>query len=576
MIADTPSVAQQRPDRDERMLRRWLTRPVVAGLVLLIAYVGLSFLNDERAYFVSDAGGRVTTIRAMERNGGFDLDLGYWAEQWDPNGVVHPVGNVGKVGERWVTVGTVPTLYLGYPLFALGGYRMMLLIPMLGAVACAFAVREMARRLRRESRGWGAFWLVGLASPITLYALEFWDHSVGVALLAWGVILLWDALHDAVSWWRVGCAGLLFGMAITVRTEAFVYAGVAAAVYLAWYVTRTRAWGRTIGVGILLACAILVPLAGNAGVEHAALGHDLRTARASGYAGGGEGHSRLDGRVELAAQSGTFLDGNTDSFTYVVSIVLALVLLYAAARARGPDPRIAMIALAGAGLLYLQRFVSGWGFVPGLTAATPLFAVGVVGISRDRKHWPLYAVALVSLPFVWLLQPLGGILPVWGGRYLLLTGVILVAAAAADLVDYPGWFRNAMVGLAIVVTAYGVGWMSVRTHDVATAMATVAHLDEPVVIARPDQFFNEAGWFARDQHWLSAQGATEERKAAEVAKASGAKEVAFVTITPDTAPPDLGPYCKVKSRTVPFLVDDRMEITTYRLGRKEGCDDRDE
>lgn len=573
MIAETPTAEPHGPERDERTWHRWLTRPVVAGLVLLIAYVGLSFVNDERAYFVSDAGGRVTTIRAMERNGGFDVDLGYWAEQWDPNGVVHPVGNVGKVGERWVTVGTLPTLYLGYPLFALGGYRMMLLIPMLGAVACAFAARELARRLRRGSGGWPAFWLVGLASPITLYALEFWDHSVGVALLAWGVILLWDALRDSVSWWRVAGAGVLFGVAASVRTEAFVYAGVAALAYLGWYLLRTRKWARTLCVGVLLAGAVLVPLAANVAVERAALGQDLRGARTSGYADGGAGRSRLDGRVELAAQSGTFLDGNTDGFTYVVSIALAGVLLYAAARARGPDPRLAMIALAGAGLLYLQRFATGWGFVPGLTAATPLFAVGVVGISRDRKHWPLYVVALISLPFVWLLQPLGGILPVWGGRYLLLTGVILVAAAAGDLVDYPRWFRNSMIGLAIVVTAYGLTWMSVRTHDVASAMATVAHLDEPVVIARPDQFFNEAGWLARDQHWLSAQGASEERRAAEVAKASGAKELAFVTITPDTAPPDLGPYCKVKTRTVSFLVDDRMEISTYRLGPKEGCGD---
>lgn len=548
--------------------------PVAAGLVLLVCYVGLSFLNDERAYFVSDAGGRVSTIRAMERNGGMDVDLGYWAEQWDPTGMVHPVGNVGQIGGRWVTVGTLPTLYLGYPLFELGGYRMMLLIPMLASVACAFAAWVIARRLRPTSSGWPAFWLVGLASPITLYALEFWDHSLGVALLAWGVILLWDALRDSVSWWRVAVAGLLFGGAATVRTEAFVYVAGASATYAIWYLLRTRAWMRTLAVGALLVGAVLVPLAGNVMVEHVALGQDLRTGRTSSYADGSASSSgsRLDGRAELAAQSGTFLDGNTDAFTYVVSIALAGVLLYAAARARGPDPRLAMIALAGAALLYLQRFLNGWGFVPGLTASTPLFAVGIIGMRRDRAHWPLYLVALASLPLVWLLQPLGGILPVWGGRYLLLTGVILVAAAAADLADYPGWFRITMIGFAVVVTAYGIAWMSVRTHDVASAMGTISHLDEPVVIARPDQLFNEAGWFARDQRWLSAQGSAAERKAAEVAEASGAKELAFVAITPDTAPPDLGPYCKVGARSVPFLVDDRMEITTYRLGPKEGCD----
>src|SRR5205807_2001537 len=152
------------------------------------------------------------------------------------------------VGHRWVDVTTVPMLYLGYPLYRLGGYRLALLLPMLGAVAAALAARALARRLGAdEGVGWAAFFLVAVASPLAIYALDFWEHSIGVALMGWGVVLLLDALRLAApvsgapgrqngdptrqkavgvrSWGRAAAtAGLLFGAAATLRTEALVYA----------------------------------------------------------------------------------------------------------------------------------------------------------------------------------------------------------------------------------------------------------------------------------------------------------------------------------------------------------------
>ena len=59
---------------------------------------------------------------------------------------------------------------------------------MLGAVLCAFAARALARRLGGGD-GWAAFWIIGLASPVAIYALDFWEHTLGLALMLWGVVL---------------------------------------------------------------------------------------------------------------------------------------------------------------------------------------------------------------------------------------------------------------------------------------------------------------------------------------------------------------------------------------------------
>ena len=66
-----------------RRRRAWLRRPVVAGvLLLLVIYAVLSFaLNDPRGTLGTDTGGKLATLHMMERNGGLDPDIGYWAAE---------------------------------------------------------------------------------------------------------------------------------------------------------------------------------------------------------------------------------------------------------------------------------------------------------------------------------------------------------------------------------------------------------------------------------------------------------------------------------------------------------------
>ena len=97
---------------------------------------------------------------------------------------------------------------------------------MLGAVFSAFAARAW-RDGSAAGTGWTVFWVLGLASPVAIYALDFWEHSVGLALMLWGVVVVLDVINTRAGRRGARWPALLFGAAATMRQEALVYLAVA-------------------------------------------------------------------------------------------------------------------------------------------------------------------------------------------------------------------------------------------------------------------------------------------------------------------------------------------------------------
>src|SRR5436190_601681 len=85
----------------------------------------------------------------------------------------------------------------------------------------------LAQRVATPSAGWQAYWVVGLASPITVYALDLWEHAPGAACMVGAIALLVGIVDGESVWPRALGAGALLGLAATMRTEAFPYALVA-------------------------------------------------------------------------------------------------------------------------------------------------------------------------------------------------------------------------------------------------------------------------------------------------------------------------------------------------------------
>ncbi|MGH9277975.1 MAG: hypothetical protein ACRD12_07700 [Acidimicrobiales bacterium] len=549
--------------------RRLIRRALPAVALLLLAYVGLSLLNDPRGYLGTDTGGKVATLQRMDARNTLDPDVGYWAQRWDPDGRYHPMYYTYRLAGKWVNVTTLPALYAAYPLFELGGYRGALLIPMAGAVLAALAARAMAKRLGGDERSqWRTFWIVGLASPLTIYALDFWEHSLGVGLMAWGVVLLFDVANEAGgrAWLRALGAGLLFGAAATMRTEALVYGVVATAVSLGVLLWRRRALMPPILAGVAVLAGLLLPLAGNLALERATIGTSMRAGRAAGAI---TGSSAGTDRIGEAILTGTGLEPSPEASSYLVGAVLLGLLLLLARRAakEGGDPRIARILFAGVIALYVLRFVGGGlGFVPGMIAAAPLAGIGLAWAWGDGRTRLVAAVALLALPMVWKLQYTGGAAPQWAGRYILTSGLLLVVIGAVSLGRLERWAATGLIALSVLVTAFGLAWLGQRSHDVADAGAFLDRRPEPVLISRVAHLFRETGWYEGQHRWLTALSDEDVAGAAAVVTDAGFDRFGLVTVNDRSPLPVIPGYHPAGAAGFEFISGVPMLVTTYERG----------
>jgi hypothetical protein len=566
-----PEVAPGRaPDRAApTRVADWLRRPAVAGLLLLVVYACLSCaLNDPRGTLGTDTGGKLATLRMMERHNTLSPDVGYWAAHDDPTGVLHPLHYTYRMGDKWVNVTTLPMLELAYPLYRVGGDRAVLLLPMLGALLCAFAARALARRVAGGD-GWTAFWVIGLASPVAIYALDFWEHTIGLGLMLWAVVLLLDVLDRRAGWRGAVGAGLLFGAAVTMRTEALVYLAVATGLVCLVMLWRERRWGRPIATGLLTLVGALVPLVANRLLEQWLIGTDLRGARAAGTASAAGASLGERVREALTTAVGTGMSGLRPSGEAMVGVLAVVcvaggVWCLASSERRRVALGTALFAFGAA--VYLARFSQGWGFVPGMLVASPLAAVGLfVAWSRPTLRLPA-TIACVALPLAWYAQYQGGADPQWGGRYILLSGTLLAVAGCVVLRDHRRAL-TAVVALAAITTLAGVAWLSVRSHTVADGMATIVDRHDQMVISRQTHLLREGGAFYDDRaHWLTATTDGQLRDAVRIARRTGATEFALIGGSDQPAPRTLGTFVRGRTELVPFIRPDvKVAVTTYRI-----------
>ena len=385
-----------------------------AGLGLLALYVALSFFNSPRGFLGTDTGGKVATLEVMSERGTADPDVGYWAAQYDPDALLHPLYYTTRVGDRYVNLTTLPMPLLARPLYEHLGYRGALLVPMMGAVAAAFAARALARRL--GGSGWLAFAAVGAASPVLIYALDLWEHALGLGLMAWAVVVAYDVrtARARPAWGLL--VGALFGLAATMRTEALLYGAwcVAAFGVLLW--CSQRKWRPTTVFGATALVGVALPLVANFGLERAVIGTSLRAGRAIGTAqsSGANFTVRMHEAVTTTFGVRGLSDVREDALLglfFVAAIVCTLWCAMSPAR-RSFAPKSAAVTVA----VFAVSCALGWGFVPGLLIASPLAAAGLSVLRRRSSARELALVALGPLPLVWAVQYTGGAGPQWGGR----------------------------------------------------------------------------------------------------------------------------------------------------------------
>jgi hypothetical protein len=505
-------------------------QPVAAAVLLLAAYVGLSFGMSTGGYLGTDTGAKVATLEVMKEQDTERPFLGYWAEQWDPEGTLHPILGAEPVDGDWVHVTTLPMLELGRPLYELGGYRLTLLLPMLGAIGAAFAGRSIARRAAGDRAGWLAYWTIGLLSPMAVYALDFWEHSVGVACMAGAIALLAGIVDGEPPFVRAVGAGLLLGTSATMRTESFAYAAVAVGLCAVILLVHHRSPRPPITVGLLALAGFAAPWLLNRQLE-ISLGGNSRTARATGTAGAGL--DRLGDRATEAVTTLLALRPDRLAVVVVVGGALAAVLVLAVVLSSRRDPSIVRLLLALAGLLHLVALAGGLGFVPGMVAAAPIVVAAVLLRPSERSARFALAVAVGALPVVWAFQYVGGAFPQWAGRYALTSCIVLVALGCVALTRATRELRLGLLALSAMVTLSGVLWLGDRSHGMDRLFDQLVDRPEDVVVVRNGFFVREGGAAYTERLWLSAVSDDDLDRAVEVVGDSGHRTFAVLDERPD-------------------------------------------
>jgi hypothetical protein len=545
---------------------------VVSVALLCVGYLAISALGDSRGTLGTDTGGKLATLGEMDRNGSWTPDVGYWAADVDPDGVAHPLYYTVRFDDAYVNVTTLPMLFVAKPLYDIGGTRLALLLPMLGGVLSALAARALAARLG-STRPNVAFWVVGAASPVAVYALDLWEHTLGLACMAWAVVWLVDLVESRRP---VGLAGLsagaLVGVGATMRTESLLYGAVFITVALL-IVARRSAFDATRAASMAVV-GVLVVLGAGEMLERAVLGEPLRSTRATGTATNAGGHFGTRLREGLRTSVGlNYADFAVDMLVGVL-IVAGLVAIAVFGLRGTRHRRHAVEAVVAVAVLYAVRLRTGLSFVSGMFAATPIAILGMMrhltghaqsddacGVEGTRGRW-LVLTALGCLPAVWAVQYIGGAAPQWGGRYVLLSGFVLGVLGAVALEDVPTSTRRVFGVLAVAVTAYGMLLVVDRTNDSARIADTLLARDEQVVVARFGHVFREIGSdYRRDRQWLTAV----DQRAIDVTRsviADRAPETIAVITYPVDPDIDLDGY-EVTTRVRLQFFSEGLEIRRY-------------
>jgi hypothetical protein len=174
-------------------------------------------------------------------------------------------------------------------------------------------------------------------------------------------------------------------------------------------------------------------------------------------------------------------------------------------------------------------------------------------------------IACIALPVVWAFQYSGGAGPQWGGRYELVSGALLMIVGVVALAGRRGALA-AVLGLSLLVTAFGVTWLSVRSHGVASAFEAIVSRRDQAVISGEAHVLREGGaFYEADAHWLTASSNRQLHAAVGIVRNAGDREFAYVVIDGTQTPRQIDGFVREGTQRVGFLGPDvKLKIVTYQ------------
>jgi len=419
-----------------------------AAIYCTFVFAAGVLLMPTGAFWLPDHGAKFLELLHLSFSGAhLDARLDYPAAILDPAHRLFQFWSVGTEPD-----GQLRSWYpLSFPLlswapFQLFGLRGLLILPALGGLACAWLCSLIAEQ-SRPGRGWVAFTITALATPVFFYSQLFWEHTPALALCLGGILLVQRQSLFA----KVGGL-LLAASAGLLRPELLVVAGCC----LVWVTfvsvdeSRRHRWTK---IGLFLCGTV-----GGASVAWFSSYRPALTAAAT-ITGGqlwreltSAGFFRVG--ADLWERLGALLYNSSGSRAVVWApgaavTIAAVILAVAAGLVRTPwHGRLLLAATACLLPVSLTSAIAGEppGAVHGLVLGGPMLLVSIAAIARWRSFpkTGLTAAAMVT-SFVFLIAFLafgtaGG--REWGPRGALVIYALAAVVAAVSIEIPRDWWKS--------------------------------------------------------------------------------------------------------------------------------------
>ena len=471
----------------------------VAGVYLWLAFGVL----PAGGYWSVDNGYKRIQADNIRFTPWLDLSIDYPGRRLDPSLRYVPFGLLFHYvwrGEIHLTQSPAIAI-VGKPFAEWLGGRGELVVPMLSGLVSLWLTSKVMRKLDAHP-AWIGVLLTGLATPLIFYSLNFWEHTLGVALGLGAVALALEEAEQPPVWRNYWLSGALAALAGGVRKELLMLALMLGSV-LAFDVLKRRRGVRYLALWAGGCAAVLVILEAFSYINSGnIIPPELRVSVTPQYT------PRAYILVHGAGSIAHFLFGPTSGWIgYWLTIALGaygLAQWIASAPLRGAIQGIALAAL-GLGTWSLAQQYARDGNVYGVLNVSPFlalgFAPGAMNASAARRLFIIvfgfWGLAVLGLGLLTATGPWHSAQE-WGARFMLVVFPVATVWAVSGLRRIweqasESWLARlqflaglGMIGVSVYVQSLGVGEIYARVAEQREAQAAALALPETQVITNLD------------------------------------------------------------------------------------------
>jgi hypothetical protein len=420
---------------------------VLTGLLFYISWQMLSL----RLFLINDTGLRFIQIQEIIANDWQTLAISYPQRIYDTELQHLPyTGAAIVIGEQiFIAISPFFNIATAYFYHTLGSAGLSV-VPTLGAVVTAVALFQLGR-LTGLPYARVLLWATVFATPILIYSVKLWDHTLSTALSTWAIYFIVRGLQKQPrsTLFLLG-GGVCLGLGLGQRPEMYPFTLAVAGSLLLTTKLALKPTALVAAGGLLGALPVWI-------AQWLWVGHPMGMSVGAIFFGYGRASSEPISAASVTTvttavtqlsldlfKAGRFLFDVPDHLTLAASLGLAVGAVIIVLAIRAQPRRMNLALLLGFVILLLSYSIwfhyGSQRFVVGIFPTFPLFvfALAYPGYhgrwAYNQQTYKFVAVtAILFLTLILTLWPAYGGYQ-WGSRYLL---------AIYPLLIYMGWFTFA-------------------------------------------------------------------------------------------------------------------------------------